>query len=250
MENQENHVTEQVTEDVGQPTQKTQKTYTQEEVDAMMGKRLARQEAKIRKEYEPHQQLVDVLAAGTGETDVGMITGKMRDFYAGSGKNIPEASQFSDKDIGILAKADAQEVIGAGYQEVVEEVERLSKLGDKMTAREKAALQVLTQYRQNAERGQELAKLGVAEDVYGSKDFQDFAAQFTPSVPMSAVYELYCKANPQKEIKTMGSMKNTNYGKNTVKDFYSYEEAKTFTKEDFDKNPALFKAVEKSMQKW
>ena len=29
-----------------------------------------------------------------------------------------------------------------------------------------------------------------------------------------------------------------------------FEEASKFTKEDFDKNPALFKAVEKSMQKW
>jgi hypothetical protein len=35
-----------------------------------------------------------------------------------------------------------------------------------------------------------------------------------------------------------------------VKDFYSYEEAKKFTKADFDKNPALFAAVERSMQKW
>ena len=53
-----------------------------------------------------------------------------------------------------------------------------------------------------------------------------------------------------KEIKTMGSMKNATSEDGTVKDFYSYEEATKFTKKDFDKNPALYEAVRKSMTKW
>jgi hypothetical protein len=48
----------------------------------------------------------------------------------------------------------------------------------------------------------------------------------------------------------MGSMKTNTSEDNGVKDFYSYEEAKKFTKADFDKNPELFKAVEASMSKW
>jgi hypothetical protein len=47
----------------------------------------------------------------------------------------------------------------------------------------------------------------------------------------------------------MGSMKNTTK-EDTVKEFYTRDEALKFTKEDFDKNPALFKAVENSMYKW
>ena len=48
----------------------------------------------------------------------------------------------------------------------------------------------------------------------------------------------------------MGSMKNNTADNNAVKDFYSYEEASKFTKKDFDKNPALLKAVEASRSKW
>jgi hypothetical protein len=55
---------------------------------------------------------------------------------------------------------------------------------------------------------------------------------------------------PKKDIRTMGSLKTNAQQDNGVKEFYSLEEARKFTKEDFDKNPELFKAVEKSMLKW
>ena len=48
----------------------------------------------------------------------------------------------------------------------------------------------------------------------------------------------------------MGSMKNSTSDDGTVKDFYTRDEALKFTKKDFDRNPALFKAVEQSMLKW
>ena len=55
---------------------------------------------------------------------------------------------------------------------------------------------------------------------------------------------------PKKEIRTMGSLKNTPQTDTGVKEFYSKEEALKFTKEDLDKNPELFKAVSNSMLKW
>jgi hypothetical protein len=55
---------------------------------------------------------------------------------------------------------------------------------------------------------------------------------------------------PKKDVRTAGSMTNTNAPDNGVKDFYTRDEALQFTKKDFDKNPALFKAVEQSMHKW
>jgi hypothetical protein len=48
----------------------------------------------------------------------------------------------------------------------------------------------------------------------------------------------------------MGSMKNKTSEENTVKEFYSRDEALKFTKKDYDKNPALFAAVKRSMPKW
>ena len=250
MENNENFVEQ--TENVEQTTEQTPKTYTQDEVDAMMGKRVARTEAKIRKEYErKYGDLEEVLKAGTGKDNVEEMTDTFRQFYEKKGIQIAKKPNYTDADIRVLAQADADEFIRGGYEDVVEEVDRLTGIGfDNMTAREKATFKVLAEHRKNTEQGKELTQMGVTEDVYNSKEFKDFAKKFTSGTPITEVFDIYRKTQPKKEIKTMGSMKNTDSGDNGVKDFYTVEEARRFTKADFDKNPALYKAVEKSMQKW
>ena len=45
-------VADEVTENAEQTAEETPKTYTQDEVNEIVGKRIARKEAKIRKEYE------------------------------------------------------------------------------------------------------------------------------------------------------------------------------------------------------
>ena len=248
----ENLVTEQVTENVEQTTEQTPKTYTQEEVDAIVGKRIARKEAKIRKEYDrKYGGLEEVLRAGTGKDNVEEMTDTFRQFYEGKGVKIPQKPAYSDSDIAVLARAEADDIIRSGYEEVVEEVDRLTAIGyANMNAREKAVFKALAEHRQSAERGRELAKLGVTEDVYNGKEFKDFASKFNASTPISDIYNIYAKTQPKKEHKTMGSMKNIDSSDNGVKDFYTPEEARKFTKKDFDNNPALFKAVENSMLKW
>lgn len=260
MENNENLVTEQVTENVEKTTEESPKLYTQAEfdekvrstVDESLGKKIARNEAKIRKEYnKKYGELEDVLKAGTGKESVEEITDSLKEFYQQQGVKIHEKPAYAAKDIEVLAKADAEDIIRYGYDEVVEEVDRLTALGaDNMTAREKAAFKVLAEHRRNAERSKKLAEMGVSEDVYNSKEFNEFAAKFTHNTPITEIYDIYNKAHPKKEIRTMGSMKNNATDDGGVKDFYSYEEAMKFTKEDFDKNPALYKKVQESMQKW
>ena len=239
-------VTEQVAEKVEAP-----KTYTQEEVDAIVGKRIARNEKKIRKEYDrKYGGLEEVLRAGTGKENVEEMTDTFRQFYEKKGVKIPQKPTYSDSDIAILARAEADDIIRSGYEDVVEEVDRLAALGSAMTAREKAVFKALAEHRQSAERGRALSKLGVTEDVYNGKEFKDFASKFNASTPIADIYDIYAKTKPKKEHQTMGSMKNNDSGDTGVKDFYTPEEARKFTKKDFDKNPALFKAVENSMLKW
>ena len=241
----ENLVTEEVTENVEQTTEETPiKTYTQEEVNAIVGKRIARNEAKIRKEYDrKYGDLENVLKAGTGKDNVEEMTETFKDFYQKKGINIPQKAEYSTKDIEVLARAEADEVIRAGYEEVVDEVDRLAELGvERMTAREKAVFKVLAEHRQYAEKSQELAKIGVTEDVYNSQEFKDFSSKFNANTPIADIYE--------KEYKTIGSMKNSDSTDNGVKDFYTRDEALKFTKNDFDKNPKLYEAVQKSMLKW
>lgn len=252
MENMENIVVEQVEEPVEQITEEAPKTYTQDEVDAIVGKRLARKEAKIRKEYDrKYGRLEEVLKTGTGEEDVEKIADTFRDFYAKKGIKFPDKPTYNTHEIEVLAKAEADEIIRAGYDDVVEEVDRLADIGvQNMTEREKALFRVLAEHRQTTDRTKELTKIGVTEEVYNSQEFKDFSSKFAAGVPVKDIYDIYAKTLPKKDIKPMGSMKTSNSADNGVKDFYTPDEARKFTKKDFDNNPALFKAVENSMLKW
>lgn len=252
MNENENFVAEQAAENVEQTTEQTPKTYTQEEVDAIVGKRIARTEAKITKKFErKYGQLEEVLRAGTGKENVEEMTDTFRDFYIKKGVQMPQKPAFDDVDIETLAQHDAQNIISGGFEEVEEEVDRLADIGiENMTAREKATFTILAEHRQSTERGRELSKIGVTEDVYNSKEFNDFAKLFNPNVPISTVYEQYRKTQPQKEYKTPGSMKNNVSTSTGIKDFYSPEEAKKFSREELRKNPALMQKIEESMLKW
>jgi hypothetical protein len=240
-------IVETTTEEIPVP-----KTYTQDEVDAIVGKAKARTKAKIEKDYQrKYGGLEEVLKAGTGKESVEEMTDTFAEFYRQKGIKIPEKPSYTAKDIEILARAEADDIIRSGYEDVVEEVDRLAALGAaNMTDREKAVFKVLAEHRQSAERGRELSKIGVTEDVYNSQEFKDFAGMFNSGTPIAKIYETYAKTLPKKEIKTMGSMKNNDSGDNGVKDFYTRDEALKFTTKDFDENPALFKKVQESMRKW
>ena len=250
MENNENFVIE--TEKVEQTTEQTPKTYTQEEVDAIVGKRIARTEAKIRKENDrKYGGLMEVLKAGTGKDSVEDVTDTFQKFYAAKGVKFPEKPTYSAKDIEVLAKAEADEIIRGGFEDVVEETDRLAAIGvENMTARDKAVFKVLATHRQTAERGRELSKIGVTEDVYSSKDFQDFASKFNSNTSITDIYDIYKKTQPKKEIHTMGSMKSNTARDVAVKDYYSPEEARKFTQKDYDTIPGLYDSVVGSMRKW
>lgn len=251
MENNENFVAEEVTENVEITTEETPKTYTQEEVDAIVGKRIARNTAKITKQFErKYGRLEEVLKAGTGNESVEELTNTFTDFYEKKGIQLKKEPEYSARDIEVLALAEANDIISSGYDDVVDEVERLTEVGfANMTPREKAVFKVLAEHRQNAERTNELTKLGVTEDVYGSKEFKEFAGKFNSNTPIKDIYDIYSKTLPKKEIKTMGSMKNTSKD-NAVKDFYTPDEARAFSRKYLDEHPEVVAAIEQSMAKW
>ena len=254
-----------MTENVGgqtteQSVEAQPKTYTEEEfnqrLDDLLAKKLARKEAKIRKEYEekysPYKEVETVLNAGLGTSDIKEATSNLRDFYEKKGIKIPTSQpSYSDDDMKVLAGVEAQKIIDLGFDEVVEEVDRLADKGlDNMTAREKLVFSKLADYRKTESDKKELAKIGVSEAALQDKDFLEFAADLNPNLSMKDKYQKYLKYRPKKEVETIGSMRNPAYSGKEVKDFYTREEALKFTTKDFDNNPALFKAVENSMRKW
>ena len=253
MENNENFVEQ--TENVEQTTEETvvepAKVFTQDDLNAAVSKAKARERAKITKKFErEYGGIADVLRTGTGEEDLGKIADTFKKHYEGRGVKF-ESKSMSDRDVAVLAQADANEIINSGYEEVVEEVERLADIGvENMTAREKVLFKTLAEHRHNAERSAELSSIGVTEDVYNSQEFKDFASQFNPTIPVKDVYDIYRKTQPKKEIRTPGSMKNTIPSDDDIKDFYTVEEARRFTEADFKKNPKLFDKVVESSRKW
>ncbi len=265
MELEENLVPNEGAEIVEETTEQTQveeviqepeKIYSEEDlnkkVDELLSKKIARREAKIRKEYESkYGNVENVLKAGLGVESIEEATTQLSDFYTKKGIKIPATPTYSDRDMEVLARAEADEIISSGFDEVIEEVDRLANIGvDNMTLREREVFKKLAEYRQTTERKKELSSIGVREDVYDSADFKDFASKFNANVPFRDVYELYAKTQPKAKIEPIGSMKTTTQNTNEVKDFYTRDEALKFTKQDFDKNPELFKAVERSMSKW
>lgn len=232
-----------------QNTEPVAETFTKEQVDEMIAKKIARKEAKIRKEYDKkYGRLENVLRAGMEEDDIENITDQLADFYTERGKQIPTTPLYSQREMEILADAEAKDIISSGYEEIVEEVDRLADIGvDNMTPQEKIIFSKLASERTRIESEKELASIGITklED-----DFNDFANKLNPSLSLKEKYELYTQLNPKKKGEPIGSMKSNTVKDNGVKEFYTYDEAMKFTKEDFDKNPALFKAVENSMSKW
>ena len=238
--------TEEIKEQIEEVETSAPKTYTQDELDEIVGKRIARNTAKIRKEYErKYGDLESVLRAGTGKDNVEDMTSTFKDFYQSKGIKMPTTPNYSDRDIEVLANAEAEEIIKAGFEEVVEETDRLAAIGVKnMKPREKAVFKALAEYRQNTERQNELTKIGVTADVYESKDFRDFASKFSSSTPVTEIYSIYNKMQPKKELQTMGSMKS---GRDTkVKDYYTPEEIERLTEADLD-NEEVWNAVRRSM---
>ena len=256
----ENLVTEEVTENVEQTTEETvnqpEMKYTQADVDRMVKEKLdevmpgkiARTRAKIEREYErTYGGLVNVLKAGFGAESVEDATNKLTQYYQGKGVEIPQQTSHTERDTELLARAEANEIIESGFDEVVEEVDRLKNMGANMTQREKLIYKTLAEYRQSEEKKKELLSIGIPESAYNSAEFKAFSGQFKESVPMTEVWKQYQKATNTTNIESIGSMKNGNHGEE--KTYYSPEDVDKLTEKDYE-NPVTMRRVRESMLRW
>ena len=237
-----------------------EKLYTQADIDRLVNakvdellpRKLERAKSKLQREYqERYGRTETVLNAGLGTTNIDDATKKLSDFYKAKGIVIPEEPTYSEADLKVLANAEANEIINSSYEDLVEEVDRLADKGiDRMTAREKLVFTKLAEERKRQESIKDLASIGVKPEALNDSEFVEFANKLNPSLSAKEKYEMYLKIKPKPKVETIGSMKGATSKDNGVKDFYTYEESLKFTKADFDRNPELYRAVEKSMQKW
>jgi hypothetical protein len=250
--------TEETVETVEEPV----KMYTEDEFNARMNellpKKLERAKAKMRREFEEeyasYKETEAVLNAGLGTSNIEEAKDSLIEFYKQKGLDIPEyqpETVYSDEEAGVLANYEAQKIIDAGFDEVIEEVNRLADKGvEGMTNKEKRLFTQLAEYRKLEESRVELAQIGVKAEALEDAGFKEFSKKLNPNMSVREQYEMYLSTKPKSNIEPIGSMKGTKSADPTVKDFYTHEEAMKFTRADFDKNPALFEAVKRSMPKW
>lgn len=228
------------------------KTFTQDEVDKIVRKRLARQEKDYQKELSKYKNVETVLNVGLGTSNIDEADSKLREYYKEQGLNIPEPTNpgLSDRELQILGEAEADEILELGLEEAEQEANRLARKGhSNWNAREKATFNKLAQTLNREKQKHELTSIGADTNILDSKEFKEFASQFAPSANIKNIYNLYSNQGNKKENKEkIGSVKNDK--SNGLEDFYTYEESLKYSKEDLDKNPELFKRICDSMSKW
>lgn len=224
------------------------KTFTQEEVDAIVQKRLARKERDYQKELSKYKSAEEVLKTGLGATDITDAEDKLRGFWDEQGIKLPERIKpgLTDNEIKILAKAEATDIIDSGEAE--SEANKLASKGyENLNTREKEIFNTLAEHLTHERKVNELKSIGVKADLLDSKEFKDFASKFNQNTSIKDVYDLYSKTHKQdKNIEKIGSMATQTPDK--TKTEYTDEEISRLTLDDLDK-PGVWEAVRKSMTK-
>lgn len=226
-------------------------TYTQEDLNKILEARTNSLNRKHQKELDKYRKAESILKQGLGVDNIDDINSQLTEFYTNQGIEIKETSGLNDRDEQVLARADINEIISFGDEEVLETAKELANK-KKRTVREETVLNGLMREISLKQATKKLEEAGADKDIYSSDNFKTFASKFNPDVEITDIYNFYKQTLPQKkQPESAGSMKSVQVN-NQVKEFYTAEEAKKFTDADYDKNPALFDAVVRSMQsgKW
>lgn len=240
---------EEINEEVEEEKEEV-KTFTQEEVDEIVKRRLARKERDFQKELSKYKSTEEVLKAGLGAEDVSDAEDKLREFWNEQGVKLPDRVQpgLSDDELEALGERDAESFIKDGMSIMEEEANRLASKGyQNLNLREKTTFNKLVETIHNERDKKELLKLGANEDLLTDKSFIDFRKKFAEATPISEVYDMYMKNNKTKTVKeNPGSMKNSDVS--GTKDYYTAEEIAKLSDEQLD-DPKIWEVVRKSMTK-
>ena len=226
-----------------------EKKFTQKELNEILEKRIAREKRNLERENSKYKQIVKTVQSGMGEEDLDKVTTSLAEFYKEQGIEIPTIE--NERDVKILAKADALEIIEGGidYMEQIAN-EIANKPENQRTTREKTIFAEVCASLVLEKSKSELEKNGIDTSIIDNDDFKNFSKQFNPSTSIVEIHKLYSKINQPviEKPKSTGSVKTTSTD-DTFKEYYTPEEARLLTDKDYD-NPRIMKAVENSMTKW
>ena len=158
--------------------------------------RLKRERKQFEKELAKYKSTETILRAGLGTETIDEANEKLATFYKQQGVAIPENKGLSEREIEILARAEAEEIIEAGFEEMAKEANELAKRGyENLDAREKKIFTTLAEKLTQETQKQELIKIGVEPSVLEEREFKEFASKFNSKTPIADIYNLYSKTN-------------------------------------------------------
>lgn len=187
------------------------KTFTQEELDEIIEKRLRREREKVEKNYKP---LVNTLKAGGFNSDDPFeLENIIRKSYEEQGIEIPiNENRLSEKEQKALAKVNAEEIIELGESVMRERfIELYSK--EKRSTREEEEMFLIGRENSSRMAKKDLLELGADPDkVLNDKNFMSFASKMAPNVSVKEIYQLYKRINGEqsKTVPSAGSVKDNN----------------------------------------
>ena len=223
--------------------------YTDEEVNSIVDKRVARKMRKYEKQMAEYEDTENVLKSALEVDNISDANKKLRSYYQEQGYELPEKkSSYSERELNILAKAEADEIIEEGYDSMLEEANRLAKIGyQNLNQKEKLIFMTLGGELDKQNDTRELKKIGANEELLKKTDFIEFRNMFDKKTPIEKVYGLYKNQEPKPKVELPGSMKNTSVKEE--KEYLTPEEVVALTPEDWEK-PGMWEKVRKSQLKW
>lgn len=219
---------------------------TDEELNSIVDRRVARKMKKLERENDVYKDTENVLKTALGVNDINSANRKLREYYTENGVKLPDPYKtgLSERQIEVLAKADAEEFIEDGYEAMIEEANRLATIGyNNLDPKDKKIFLILGEELEKQKELKELKGLGVTDEFVNDKSFIEFKKKFDKNTPVKDIYDYYQKLQPKKEVELPGSMKNNSA---IQKDKYTQEEISRLTSEELD-DPIIWEKVKKSL---
>ena len=184
----------------------------EEKVEERLKRDRNSRERQQNKELAKYKQLESVIKAGLGVDNIDEAISQSSEYYREQGINIPEYhDSYSERDERRLGKADAQEIIELGKDEMEAEANRIASIPfEERSTREKTIFDALCKELISLKNIDELKAKGVNSEILEDSKFKEFKKKFTYDTSISDIYDMYSKLNarPVEKPASAGSAKS------------------------------------------
>lgn len=232
--------------------QENTKTYSQEEVDAMVkeiheknqkawNKRWGQEKSKMEESFAKYKEVTDVVMKGTGANSVDDL---LTNAYTQYGVERPKSTR-NTKDEERLGKLDAQDILELEDEYILEETKRLASI--ERTPREEAKFLELGMYLKNKEkqekRNQEIKENGFNADIVNSNEFKEFSEKFNEKTSLKDIYDIYSKTHTTTKQKPFSAGSAKGKFVKEESEFFTVDEFNALTEEDLKDDKVYEKAM-------